>query len=51
MAGIDHTIICFHNGRLMRSLYKSDGDSYESVIPFEYSKDAELVKPKASIKR
>lgn len=51
MAGIDHTIICFHNGRLMRSLYKSDGDSYESVIPFEYSKDAELVKPKASIKK
>lgn len=51
MAGIDHTIICFHNGKLMRSLYKPDGDSYESVIPFEYSRDAELIKPKASIKK
>lgn len=51
MAGADHTIICFHNGKLMRSLYKPDGDSYESVIPFEYSRDAELVKPKASIKK
>lgn len=43
MAGIDHTIICFHNGKLMRSLYKSDDDSYESAIPFEYSRDAELL--------
>ena len=51
MAGIDHTIICFHNGKLMRSLYKPDGDSYESAIPFEYSRDAELIKPKASIKK
>lgn len=51
MAGIDHTIICFHNGKLMRSLYKADDDSYESAIPFEYSRDAELIKPKVSTKK
>lgn len=51
MAGIDHTIICFHNGRLIRSLYKPAGDSYEPAIPFEYSRDAELIKPKASTKK
>ena len=43
MAGIDHTVICFHNGRLMRSLIeeKGVGDAWVSLVPFEYSRDAE----------
>lgn len=42
MAGIDHTIIAFHNGKLMRSLIAEEGTSFRSLIPFEYSRDAEL---------
>lgn len=42
MAGIDHTIIAFHNGKLMRSLCAGDGVKLHSLIPFEHSRDAEL---------
>lgn len=34
MAGIDHTRICFHNGKLMR--HEPD----EEVFPFKYNRDA-----------
>lgn len=43
MAGIDHTIIPFHNGRLMREVIKRDGDEYVSLIPFEYTRDGEIL--------
>lgn len=34
MACIDHTRICFHNGKLMRE------EPYEKVFPFKYNRDA-----------
>lgn len=34
MAGIDHTRICFHNGKLMR--HEPD----EEIFPFKYNRDA-----------
>lgn len=34
MACIDHTRICFHNGKLMRK------EPYENVFPFKYNRDA-----------
>lgn len=42
MAGIDHTIIAFHNGKLMRNEVKVEGDQYTSLIPFQYTRDGEL---------
>lgn len=43
MAGIDHTIIGFHNGKLMRSLYQEKGDDYVSLLPFKYNRDGEIL--------
>lgn len=34
MAGIDHTRICFHNGKLMRN------EPDEGIFPFKYNRDA-----------
>ena len=42
MAGIDHTIIAFHNGKLMCREVKFEGDQCTSLIPFEYTRDGEL---------
>ena len=42
MAGIDHTIIAFHNGKLMRNEVKVEVDQYTSLIPFQYTRDGEL---------
>lgn len=42
MAGIDHTIIAFHNGKLMCREAKFEGDQCTSLIPFEYTRDGEL---------
>lgn len=42
MAGIDHTIIAFHNGKLMRNEEKVEVDQYTSLIPFQYTRDGEL---------
>ncbi len=42
MAGIDHTIIAFHNGKLMRNEVKVEADQYTSLIPFQYTRDGEL---------
>lgn len=36
MAACDHTIICFHNGKLMRTLYREE----KSLVPFKYNRDA-----------
>lgn len=43
MAAIDHTIIGFHNGKLMRSLYQEKGDDYVSLLPFNYNRDGEVL--------
>lgn len=43
MAGVDHTIICFHNGKLMRSLSKEVDGKFESFIPFQFNRDAVLL--------
>lgn len=43
MAGVDHTIICFHNGKLMRSLSKEVDGKFESLIPFQFNRDAVLL--------
>lgn len=43
MGGIDHTIICFHNAKLMKSLTKKVGDDYIDLIPFDYNRDAKLI--------
>lgn len=40
MAGIDHTRICFHNGKLMR--YEPD----EEIFPFKYNRDALIYESK-----
>lgn len=40
MAACDHTIICFHNGKLMRTLYREEGNSFKSLVPFKYNRDA-----------
>ena len=42
MAGIDHTIIPFHNGRLMRDMFRVTNDEFISLIPFEYTRDGEI---------
>ena len=42
MAGIDHTIIPFHNGRLMREMFRVINDEFISLIPFEYTRDGEI---------
>ena len=42
MAGIDHTIIAFHNGRLMRDMFRVTDDEYNSLIPFDYTRDGEI---------
>ena len=46
MAGIDHTIIAFKNGKLLRTLgYFDDGrlESWVSHIPFDYNRDGEIL--------
>ena len=43
MAGVDHTIICFHNGKQMRSLSKEVDGDFESLIPFQFNRDAVLL--------
>ena len=40
MAACDHTIICFHNGKLMRTLYREERNSFKSLVPFKYNRDA-----------
>lgn len=42
MAGMDHTIIAFHNGKLMRHEGNFAGDQYISLIPFKYTRDGEI---------
>lgn len=43
MASIDHTIIPFHNGRLMREMFREEGGEYVSLIPFDYTRDGEIL--------
>ena len=39
MAGIDHTRLCFKNGRLFKKEGYVVGDDYFSYIPFKYNRD------------
>lgn len=40
MAAGDHTIIYFHNGKLMRTLYREERNTWKSLVPFKYNRDA-----------
>ena len=44
MAGIDHTIIAYKNGKLLKNPYSSDeNDKYISHIPFTYDRDGRIL--------
>ncbi len=43
MAGIDHTIIAYKNGKLLKNPYSFDeNDNYVSNIPFSYDRDGRI---------
>lgn len=46
MAGIDHTIIAFKNGKLLKNLGYFENDEWErwvSNIPFDYNRDGAII--------
>ena len=44
MAGIDHTIIAFKNGRLMKNTVQfTEDDQCISLIPFSYNRDGQIL--------
>ena len=43
MAGVDHTIIAYKNGKLLKNPYSFDeNDKYVSNIPFSYDRDGRI---------
>lgn len=43
MAGIDHTIIVFKNGRLMKETVQYRDEECVSLIPFSYNRDGQIL--------
>lgn len=43
MAGIDHTIIAFKNGKLMKETVQFRDDECLSLVPFSYNRDGQIL--------